>query len=246
MAQLQGNTVEAPAEAEEKLIIVTGFGPFVGHEDVNASWEAVRLLPDELTWHGHHYKLDKLEVPVEYGAVDKAVDDIWSRKPELVIHCGVHGSATCIHVEKLAYNHKFTRPDYARKHLPKGAACLKNCKANTKDDEILHCGLDIDKIVQVVAESCECIPSATDEAVESTTGADSVLPLTVAKSSDDVGNYLCGYIYLKSLDRNRNRTLFIHVPPIDCPFNSEETKEVVLRIIEECVEQVREKGKECL
>ncbi|XP_053954106.1 pyroglutamyl-peptidase 1 [Anastrepha ludens] len=244
MAQPRVETAVAPAEADEKLIIVTGFGPFVGHEDVNASWEAVRLLPDELIWHGHHYKLDKREVPVEYDAVDKAVDEIWARQPDLVIHCGVHGSASCIHVEKLAYNHKFTRPDYTRQHLPKGTACLVNCNANFKDNQVLHCGLDVDKIVQVVAESCECIPTATDEAVESVAAADAV-PLTVAKSSDDVGNYLCGYIYLKSLDRNRNRTLFIHVPPINCPFSSEETKEVVLRIIEECVRQVREKGNKC-
>ncbi|XP_067644575.1 pyroglutamyl-peptidase 1 [Eurosta solidaginis] len=241
MAQLLAETAEVPAVADQQLIIVTGFGPFVGHEDVNASWEAVRLLPDELTWHGHHFRIEKREVPVEYAAVDKAVDEIWARNPKLVIHCGVHGHASCIHVEKLAYNHKFARPDYAKKYLPKSSACMLNCTSEQTD--VLHCGLDVDKIVQVIAESCGCTPIATDEAVESVVRADTE-EFTVAKCSEDVGNYLCGYIYLKSLDRNCNRTLFIHVPPINCPFTSEETKEVVLRIIEECVSQVKEKEKE--
>ncbi|CAD7005459.1 unnamed protein product [Ceratitis capitata] len=237
MAQLQ-EEILAVTKADEKLIIVTGFGPFVGHEDVNASWEAVRLLPDELKWHGHHYKLEKQEIQVEYAAVDKVVDDIWRRKPELVIHCGVHGNASCIHVEKLAYNNKFTRPDYARQYLPNGSACLTNCDTDTKTKDILYCGLDVDKIVQVIAESCECAPTATDEAIKSVLEVEP-LPITVAQSSVDVGNYLCGYIYLKSLDRDSKRTLFIHVPPINRPFTSEETKEVILRIIEECVRQLR-------
>ncbi|XP_069967005.1 pyroglutamyl-peptidase 1 [Bactrocera oleae] len=243
MAQPQVKSVAAAEIVSKKLIIVTGFGPFVGHEDLNASWEAVRLLPDEITWHGHHYTLEKREIPVEYDAVDKAVEEIWSHNPQLVIHCGVHGSASCIHVEKLAYNHKFTRPDYARQHLPKSSACLVNCNTTINDNYILHCGLDVDKIVQVVAESCDCTPTATEDAVPSTVNVEPVA-FTVLKSSNDVGNYLCGYIYLKSLDRNKNRTLFIHVPPINCPFTSEETKEVVLRIIEECIRQVMENGKE--
>jgi pyrrolidone-carboxylate peptidase len=71
----------------EKLVIVTGYGQFAGHE-VNASGEAVKLLPEKIEIGDVKYKIKKIEIQVSYDCVDKALEHIWSIKPHLVIHCG--------------------------------------------------------------------------------------------------------------------------------------------------------------
>ncbi len=45
-----------------KTILITGFEPFGGRK-INASWEIVRRLPDEICG----FKVEKLLVPVEFG-----------------------------------------------------------------------------------------------------------------------------------------------------------------------------------
>ena len=42
-------------------IILTGFGPFRGHE-INASWESAKLVPD--LWKNDKFKLVVEEIPV--------------------------------------------------------------------------------------------------------------------------------------------------------------------------------------
>lgn len=56
-------------------------------------------------------------------------------------------------------------------------------------------------------------------------------------------SYLCGYIYLKSLNIDCERTLFIHVPPIDMPYSSSETSAAILAIMEQCIQQLDNNGK---
>lgn len=42
-------------------IYVSGFGPFRGHEDCNASIEAVKLLPDSIDLNAVKFKINKSE-----------------------------------------------------------------------------------------------------------------------------------------------------------------------------------------
>ncbi|XP_037939901.1 pyroglutamyl-peptidase 1-like [Teleopsis dalmanni] len=206
-------------KTNKNLIIVTGFGPFGSFEAVNPSWEAVKLLPDNLEFNKKQYKIEKLEVAVEYAAVDKSVEEIWSRNPILVIHCGVNSGTSCISVEKLAYNNYFVGKDVAGCTLQNDSACLKNNK-----NERIYTGLDVNKIVKTI-EKCHCKSAEA-----------------AALSSGNPGNYLCGYIYLKSLDINQNRSLFLHVPEIDQPYTSQEVSDMILNIVQECVRQIEENG----
>lgn len=213
---------------EEKLIFVTGFDVFQGyfwiiliiklsitkyfffrHEEINASWEAVKILPDEITLPNKtKFSIIKRKVQVKYNDVDEIVKDIWAKEnsPHLVIHVGVHGKAKKILLEKCAIN-EFCHPDYSSNILnnPK-------IKLNSRECDMLKTKFDVDKIVNFLNMKHEAI----------------------FNSSCDVGTYLCGYIYLKSLDIDNSRVLFIHVPSID-KISSERTSSAILKVIEQCL-----------
>lgn len=63
-------------------ILVTGFGPFRDHK-INASWEAVKLLPDNI----NGYNIVKKEISVTYYDVETNVPTLWKElKPVVCQH----------------------------------------------------------------------------------------------------------------------------------------------------------------
>ena len=89
-------------------VIVTGFEPF-GGEKSNASWEAVRLLPDEVEGHPIH----KIKLPVVFGASGDIVEAaIRELEPAAVLSVGEAGGRTCVTPERVAVNRMVARiPD---------------------------------------------------------------------------------------------------------------------------------------
>lgn len=59
---------------ESDVVLVTGFGPFHEHA-VNASWEAVSLLPDAIAG----CRVVKQQIPVLYRQVEELVPQLWRR-----------------------------------------------------------------------------------------------------------------------------------------------------------------------
>lgn len=51
-------------------------------------------------------------------------------------------------------------------------------------------------------------------------------------------SYLCGYIYLKSLDQDRHKSLFIHVPKSRENLDVPQMSRAILSIIENCIKQL--------
>jgi pyroglutamyl-peptidase len=76
-------------------VLITGFEPFDGAQ-VNASWEAVRLLADDFETH---------LLPCVYGA---ALDVLWSAvervDPDVVLCAGLAGGRAEVAVERVAIN----------------------------------------------------------------------------------------------------------------------------------------------
>ena len=91
-------------------ILTTGFEPF-GGDTVNASWEAVRLLPEQF---GQAQIRTKC-LPVVFGRAGEEVEkEIRSWQPDLVVCVGVAGGRNRITPERRARNVRVSRiPDNA-------------------------------------------------------------------------------------------------------------------------------------
>ncbi|MBQ9006825.1 MAG: pyroglutamyl-peptidase I [Atopobiaceae bacterium] len=90
--------------------LVTGFEPF-GGEAINASWEAVQLLPDSIE--GSH--VERRLLPVEFGrSGDVLCDELDRLSPTLVLAVGEAGGRAHVSVERVALNIMSARmPDNA-------------------------------------------------------------------------------------------------------------------------------------
>lgn len=76
----------ATRKTTQNLIFCTGFDVFGGHENLNASWEAVKLLPSSIKHESVEYSIEKLKVPVTYKDVDEVIQKIWERNPKVSNH----------------------------------------------------------------------------------------------------------------------------------------------------------------
>lgn len=81
-------------------ILVTGFEPF-GGEKINSSWEAVRVLPEELGGSA----IIKVQLPVSFWRVRELLPRlIVKEKPDLVLLTGQAGGRPNVTVERVAIN----------------------------------------------------------------------------------------------------------------------------------------------
>lgn len=121
---------------------------------------------------------------------------------------GVHGAASKILLEKCSMN-GFPLEDVQGKCLQDPVVCLKQsgkCRG-------IQTELNVDRITRTL----------------NTTHAE------MFDASCDVGRYLCAYIYLKSLDIDNKRSLFVHVPCINRPYSTDEISSAIYKIVGECV-----------
>lgn len=87
-------------------VLITGFQPF-GKETMNPSFEAVRLLPDEIMG----AQIVKAEIPVVFHKGGEKVQElVRSEKPDIVILVGQAGGRTAMNPERVAINCEDCRP----------------------------------------------------------------------------------------------------------------------------------------
>lgn len=127
-----------------------------------------------------------------------------------MIHVGAHGTAKKILLEKCSNTSSYCLTDNNEECLEENEVCTENNKCPKLDTNI-----NVDKIVKEL--NSEYRP--------------------IFETSCDVGNYLCGYLYVKSLDIDHHRTLFLHVPQIKY-LNSEECKNGILKVASKCISEL--------
>lgn len=172
------------SKSDRDVVVITGFGPFGAHT-VNASMEAVKLLPTLGLEKELNITLVIKEIPVEYDYVKNNILKIWQLyKPKLMVHVGVNGRASQANLERQAFNDGYEFRDVLG-CIPDGNVCVPGC------ENVLKSGLDMDRVCEnVKASGCGVGTSV----------------------SDDPGRFLCDFIYYNSLCIDRKRSAFIHVP----------------------------------
>lgn len=83
-----------------RRLLITGFDAF-GGESINPSWEAVKLLGDNIG----DFNIEKLEIPTVYGkAAEKVIARAEKIRPDVIICVGQAGGRAAVTPEVVAIN----------------------------------------------------------------------------------------------------------------------------------------------
>ena len=104
-----------------KKLLITGFEPF-GGEDINPSWEAVKLLSDVVD----DYFLTKICIPVEFGSTAKyLIEQADKICPDVILCIGQAGGRSEITPEYVAINLRYAKIPDNRGYQPKDEAVIE-------------------------------------------------------------------------------------------------------------------------
>lgn len=105
-----------------RKLLITGFEPF-GGEEINPSWEAVKLLPSEI----NGYTLTKLLLPVVFGRAAQTVIELAEEiDPDVILCIGQAGGRSNITPELVAINLRNASIPDNDGNQPKDEAILEN------------------------------------------------------------------------------------------------------------------------
>ena len=121
----------------KKIILVTGFEPF-GGQTVNASWEAVKRLPEEIGG----FQVIKCQLPVVFGkAAAKALEEIRRTEAVLVFLTGEAGGREWVTPELLARNARVDLADNEGYIPQEGEVIVEG------GPDVIRTGMHVEKIV---------------------------------------------------------------------------------------------------
>lgn len=165
-----------------RKLLITGFEPF-GGEEINPSWEAVKLLPSEI----NGYTLTKLLLPVVFGRAAQTVIELAEEiDPDVILCIGQAGGRSNITPELVAINLRNASIPDNDGNLPKDEAILENGQT------AYFSSLPVRKMSEAIA----------------TFG----IPSTVSYSAGAYVCNDVLYTLLSHFDGSKTRVGFIHIP----------------------------------
>ena len=109
-----------------KKLLFTGFDPFEG-EDVNPSWEAVKLLPEQIG----DWQLTKIEIPTVFGlAAQTVLYAAQELQPDAIICVGQAGGRAAITPEVYGVNLRHARIADNAGNQPLAVPIIQNAPAS--------------------------------------------------------------------------------------------------------------------
>jgi pyroglutamyl-peptidase len=233
----------------EIKILITGFGvytspslmtlylnnhrqPFLDIK-VNPSWSIVSSLPSSLTHKSLTIHLIIPSVPLEaayhsiFDAVPKLLEE---HDPDIVLHVGLAVERDYFAVEKGAEREGYDQfPDAKRKVWTKG----ENKKTWGKAPARLDSSLDLDFVLSSWRKEVEKAKGK---------GKGGQGKKVDVRLSDDVGSYVCGFVYYCSLEwmkkrGKEERVVFCHVPPLGREKDIEKGRQIVIALVKALAEE---------
>ena len=210
MSIICANAEEMSGE-DRANILVTGFGPF-GRHSVNSSWVAVQELnklwiEQQPTQNCKSYKLETREVPVSYSYVAGRLEKIYKEvNPVLCVHVGVSSNKN-VKLEKYGRNSGYLIRDTEGSY-PVHTQCIKH------GPECLSTLFNLEYIQSLL---------------KSTLSGRAQVEFHI---SENAGRYLCDFIYYTSLYLDACPVVFVHVPPLNDPYTSQQLGQALKDIIE--------------
>lgn len=186
---------------------------------VNPSWEIVSRLPSTINHNGMTIEIITPPEPLKasyHYLFDITPKLLEQHKPNIVLHLGLAVERTYFAIEKGAGRDGYNQyPDVDRKVFNK----TETKKAWGKSPPHLYASYDLEKVL----EKWRAKVGKVGKDVE-------------LRTSDDVGNYVCGFVYYSSLERhwkgNNIPVLFMHVPPLPEKYEVEKGVKVTLGLIQ--------------
>ncbi|KAF2634463.1 peptidase C15, pyroglutamyl peptidase I-like protein [Massarina eburnea CBS 473.64] len=228
----------SPAEVK---VLVTGFGPFLDIT-TNPSWEIALNLPTTLASpNGTPIKLvvPDTYIPAAYHKIfTQTTALIDQHNPDIVVHMGLAVDRDYFAIEQSAPKegyHEF--PDVERKVFTRA----ENKKTFGKAPDQLATSFDLDSVVTAWQDACSRISFSTEGGKEKGKVKGKQARKTVdVRYSNDVGTYVCGFMYYVSLlemDKRKKarHSVFLHVPKLERKEATEVGVEVTKRAIEALV-----------